>query len=60
MYPDEILIRGAKPSLQARIVERLLGIDETHHKHKDLIKADAIQSFEAFFEDYPDRERGMV
>ena len=47
----------AKPSLQARIVERLFGIDETHHKHKDLIKADAIQSFEAFFEDYPDKER---
>ena len=50
-------IARAKPSLQARIVERLLGIDETHHKHKDLIKADAIQSFEAFFEDYPDKER---
>ena len=46
-----------QPSLQARIVERLLSIDETHHKHKDLIKADAIQSFEAFFEDYPDQER---
>jgi len=50
-------IARAKPSLQARIVERLLGIDETHHKHKDLIKGDAIQSFEAFFEGYPDRER---
>jgi hypothetical protein len=50
-------IARAKPSLRARIVEMLLGIDETHHKHKDLIKADAIQSFEAFFEDYPDKER---
>jgi hypothetical protein len=51
-------IARAKPSLQARIVEMLLGIDETHHhKHKDLIKADAIQSFEAFFADYPDKER---
>jgi hypothetical protein len=50
-------IARAKPSLRARIVERLLGIDETHHKHKDLIKADAIQSFEVFFEDYPDKER---
>jgi len=50
-------IARAKPSLQARIVERLLGIEETHHKHKDLIKADAIQSFEEFFEDYPDRGR---
>jgi hypothetical protein len=50
-------IARAKPSLQARIVERLLGIDETHHKHKDLIKADAIHSFEVFFVDYPDKER---
>ncbi|MFB0534155.1 MAG: hypothetical protein ACETWR_04130 [Anaerolineae bacterium] len=50
-------IARAKPSLQARIVERLLGIDETHHKHKDLIKGDAIQSFQVFFEDYPDKER---
>ena len=50
-------IARAKPSLRTRIVERLLGIDETHHKHKDLIKGDAIQSFEEFFEDYPDRER---
>ena len=50
-------IARAKPSLRARIVERLLGIDETHHKHKDLIKADAIHSFEVFFEDYPDKER---
>jgi hypothetical protein len=50
-------IARAKPSLQARIVERLLGIDETHHKHKDLSKADAIHSFEVFFEGYPDKER---
>jgi hypothetical protein len=50
-------IARAKPSLQARIVERLLDIDKTNHKHKDLIKADAIQSFEAFFQDYPDKER---
>ena len=50
-------IARAKPSLQARIVERLLGIDETHHKHKDLIKADAIHSFEVFFKDYPDTEQ---
>lgn len=50
-------IARAKPSLRAKIVEILLGIDETHHKHKDLIKADAIQSFEAFFEDYPSKEQ---
>ena len=46
-------IARAKPHLQKRIVERLLDIDATHHEpgRKDLIKADIIQSFEAFFED---------
>jgi hypothetical protein len=48
----------AKPHLQARITERLLGIDGTHHAQgrKDLIKADIIQSFEEFFEDSRDKE----
>jgi hypothetical protein len=49
-------IARAKPSLQARIVEKLLGIDETHHKHKDLIKADAIQSFDEFFEEIDNKK----
>jgi hypothetical protein len=46
-------IARAKPHLQARITERLLGIDGTHHAQgrKDLIKADIIQSFEEFFKD---------
>jgi hypothetical protein len=48
----------SKPHLQARITERLLGIDGTHHAQgrKDLIKADIIQSFEEFFEDAGDKE----
>jgi hypothetical protein len=48
----------AKPHLQARITERLLGIEGTHHAQgrKDLIKADIIQSFEEFFEDSRDKE----
>ena len=47
----------AKPHLQARITEKLLGIDGTHHAQgrKDLIKADIIQSFEEFFEDSCDK-----
>jgi hypothetical protein len=49
-------IARARPSLRARIVDRLLGIDETHHKHKDLIKGDAIQSFETFFEEVDNKE----
>jgi hypothetical protein len=52
-------IARAKPHLQARITEGLLGIDGTHHApgRKDLIKADIIQSFEEFFEDAGDKER---
>jgi len=48
----------AKPHLQARITERLLEIDGTHHtqERKDLIKADIIQSFEEFFQDSGDKK----
>jgi hypothetical protein len=50
-------IARVKPHLQARIVDRLLGIDLIEHKHKDLIKADVIASFGEFFEGSPDQER---
>ena len=52
----------AKPHLQARITEKLLGIDGTHHAQgrKDLIKADIIQSFEEFFEDSRDKEEMLT
>ena len=50
-------IARAKPYLQARIVDRLLGIDQIQHKHKELIKADVIASFGEFFEESPDQER---
>jgi hypothetical protein len=49
-------IARAKASLQARISDRLLAIDKTHHKHKDLIKGDAIQSFDEFFEEIDNKE----
>ena len=42
-----------KPSLEARITDRLLNIDETHHNsdRRDLIKAGIIEAFEAYFQD---------
>lgn len=48
----------AKPHLQARITERLLGIDGTHHTQdrKDLISGDIIGAFEEFFEDSHHKE----
>jgi len=47
-----------KPYLQARIVKRLLGIDNTHHEEgrKDLIKGDIIETFESFLEGSSDKE----
>ena len=47
-----------KPYLQARIIERLLGIDNTHHEEgrKDLIKGDIIQTLETLLEDSAAKE----
>ena len=52
-------IARAKPDLQRRITARLLGIDQTHHDQsgKDLINADAIQSFADFFAASPDKTK---
>jgi hypothetical protein len=52
-------IAHAKPHLQARITERLLAVDESHHteSRKDLLKGDIIAAFDEFFADSPDQER---
>ena len=50
-------IARAKPELQAEITDRLLDIDETGQKHKDLIKAGAIDSFSEYFEESGDKEK---
>ena len=46
-------IARAKPELQARITDKLLSIDETHHKpeRRELIKGYAIESFSEYFEE---------
>jgi hypothetical protein len=56
---DSGRIARAKPELQARITDRLLNIDKTAQKHKDLIKAGAIDSFGEYFEDSQDKESIM-
>jgi hypothetical protein len=45
-------IARAKPKLQAKITNRLLSIDKTHHQQerKDLVKASVIEAFEEYFE----------
>jgi hypothetical protein len=50
-------IARAKPKLQAEITNRLLNIDKTTQKHKDLIKAGAIASFGEYFAESKDKER---
>ena len=47
----------AKPNLQAEITNRLLNIDNTVRKHKDLVKASAIEAFDAYFENSGDKVR---
>jgi hypothetical protein len=47
----------AKPNLQAEITDRLLNIDNTVRKHKDLVKASAIESLDAYFENSGDKAR---
>lgn len=42
----------AKPELRAKITQRLLNIDRTHHgKQKELIKGHAIEAFDEYFEE---------
>jgi len=49
----------ARPRLQTRIADRLLGVHETHHRpdRKELIKSYAIEGFDAYFEEADDKER---
>ena len=48
---DSGKIVKAKPKLQSKITNKLLNIDKTNQKHKDLIKAGAIESFDEYFEE---------
>jgi len=50
-------IAKAKPSLQIQITNKLLNIDKTKQKHKDLIKAGAIESFSEYFEEADNKEK---
>jgi hypothetical protein len=55
-------IARRKPHLREKIAEKLLDIDQTHHAEgrKALIKADAVEFFETFFEELPDKERVLA
>ena len=48
-------IANAKPELQVKITQRLLSIDKTTQKHKDLVKAYAIDAFNQYFKEYENK-----
>jgi len=54
-------IARARPELQAKITDRLLSIDETHHEpeRRELIKGYAIESFSEYFEEAKNKREIM-
>lgn len=46
----------SRPDLESKVTAKLLDIDKTAQKHKGLIKAGAIDSFDTYFEDAKDRK----
>jgi hypothetical protein len=51
------IIALAKPELQAEITSRLLDIDNTVQRHKDLVKSGDIEAFDTYFEKSIDKAR---
>lgn len=47
----------AKPNLRAEITNRLLAIDNVVQRHTNLVKASAIEAFDAYFEESEDQWR---
>ena len=68
LFNDSVIVAGhlaansgkiakAKPKLQTKITNKLLNIDKTNQKHKDLVKAGAIEAFDEYFEEADNREK---
>jgi hypothetical protein len=47
----------AKPALQTAVTDRLLDIDNVVQRHRDLVKAGAIDAFDAYFDKSSDKAR---
>jgi len=54
---DSGKIARAKPGLQTKIINKLLNIDKTQQKHKDLVKGSALEAFSEYFEEIKDKKR---
>ena len=68
LFNDSVIVAGhlaassgeiakAKPKLQTKITNKLLNIDKTNQKHKDLVKAGAIEAFDEYFKEAKDKEK---
>lgn len=68
LFNDSVIVAGhlavnsgkvakAKPKLQTKITDKLLNIDNTSQKHKDLVKAGAIEAFDEYFEEAKDKRK---
>jgi len=49
-----------EPKLQHRITARLLGIEDSHQKQKELLKSDAIRAFDEYFEQSDEQEKMLA
>ena len=68
LFNDSVIVAGhlaansgkiaqAKPKLQTKITNKLLNIDKTNQKHKDLVKAGAIEAFDEYFEEAKNKKK---
>jgi len=68
LFNDSVIVAGhlaansgkiakAKPKLQTKITNKLLNIDKTKQKHKDLVKASVIEAFDEYFEEVENKEK---
>lgn len=54
---DSGKIARAKPKLQTKVTNRLMSIDKTQQKHKDLVKGAAVEAFDEYFEEAKDKKK---
>ena len=68
LFNDSVIVAGhlaansgkiakAKLKLQTEITNKLLNIDKTNQKHKDLVKAGAIEAFDEYFEEAKNKKK---
>jgi hypothetical protein len=68
LFNDSVIVAGhlaansgkiakTKPKLQTKITNKLLSIDKTNQKHKDLVKAYTIEAFDEYFEEAENKKK---